>query len=175
MQSRAALAGLAVAAAACGACGSSSASGAAPEAPRPVASAAPVVDPGPPLDQDLPKLVERSLALYRDVAAAFDSSGRDCESAISKLHQLSGTYHNVVVANAKVMHDGRATELRTALEPHDAELSAAAGTMVNTVTMRTCTADPQFGRAMDALFAPPDDAPPAVSAGAAGATAPTGL
>src|SRR5262245_62839935 len=72
-------------------------------APAPVA----VIDAGPaadatPLDQDLPRLVERSLALYQDVAKALADSGNDCKAATTRLGQLAGSYRDVAAANAKV-------------------------------------------------------------------------
>lgn len=131
----------------------------APAAPAPVASAAATAPaPAPdaaPLDQDLPRLVERSLAMYRDIAKAFAVSGEDCAAATGELHKLAGQDRDVVAANAKVLHDGRASELRAALDPHDAEFDAAAVAVVQSPTMAKCAPDPAFGKALDELLQPP--------------------
>lgn len=130
-----------------------------PAAPAPVA-AAPAVAPSPaldaaPLDQDLPRLVERSLAMYRDIARVFAASGEDCAAATGELRKLAGQNRDVVAANAKVLHDGRASELRAALDPHDAEFDAAAAAVVQSPTMAKCAPDPAFGKALDELLQPP--------------------
>jgi len=125
--------------------------------PPPVADAAVVApaDAGP-LDRDLPRLATRALALYQDVAAAFAAVGEDCAAATEKLGELHGRYADVVAANAKVMHDGRAQELRAALAPHSAQLDAAAQAIVGAKTLPKCSQDAAFAHAYDALFeAPP--------------------
>jgi hypothetical protein len=129
-----------------------------PVAPAPVAAApaAPASAPdGAPLDQDLPRLVARSLGMYQDIAKGFAASGEDCPAATAELHELAGRYRDVVVANAKVLHDGRATELRAALDPHDEEFDAAAAAVVQSPTMARCAPDPAFGKALDELLQPP--------------------
>jgi hypothetical protein len=137
-------------------------SGAAPppahQVPPPVAI---VVDAGPPadagpLDRDLPRLIERSLAMYRDIAAAFAASGEDCEAATAKLGELTARDRDVVTANAKVLHDGRAAELRAALEAHGEAFDAAARAVMQSPTLARCARDRTFARAFDQLFeAPP--------------------
>jgi hypothetical protein len=107
------------------------------------------------LDQDLPRLIERSLAMYQDVAAAFAASGTDCAAAIARLGRLAGAYRDVVVANARVVHDGRAGQLRDALALHDEVFTAAAGEVMHSPTMAACAPDPVFTHALDDLFAPP--------------------
>jgi hypothetical protein len=125
------------------------------EPPRPVVVADAAVPDAAPLDQDLPRLIERSLAMYQDVAAALGASGTDCAAAIARLGQLAGAYRDVVVANAKVLHDGRARQLRDALALHDEAFSAAAAEVMHAPAMAACAPDPVFTRALDALFAPP--------------------
>jgi len=130
----------------------------APPAPPPLAI---VVDARPPpdarpLDQDLPRLIERSLAMYRDVADAFTASGDDCAAATAKLGQLAVADRDVVAANAKVIRDGRAAELRTALEPHGDAFDAAARAIMQSPTLARCAPDAVFARAFDELLhAPP--------------------
>jgi hypothetical protein len=123
-----------------------------PAAPAPVA-AAPA--DAAPLDQDLPRLVERALAMYRDVASALATSGNDCATASARLRELSGRYRDVVTANARVLRDGRARQLRAALESHGDEFDAAAQAVVGSPAMAKCAPDPAFGKAFDELLAPP--------------------
>jgi hypothetical protein len=135
--------------------------GSAPTPPPPAPAAPPVAvaDAGvvraAPLDQDLAKLVERSLAMYQDVAAALTASGSDCAAATARLDQLATGYRDVVLANAKVIHDGRAAALRDALAPRDDAFTAAAGNVMHAPAMAACAGDATFTHALDALFAPP--------------------
>lgn len=138
-----------------------------PSPPAPTAAAAPagagaptvIAAPPPadatPLDQDLPRLVERALALYRDVAGALAASGNDCAAASARLRALSERYRDVVTANAKVLRDGRARQLRAALESHGDEFDAAAQAVIGSPVMAKCAPDPAFGKAFDELLAPP--------------------
>jgi len=108
------------------------------------------------LDQDLPRLVERSLVMYQDVAQALAASGSDCAAATGRLRQLAGTYREVVQANAKVLHDGRARQLKAALEPHNEDFDRSAQAIVSSPTMSACSMDPAFSKAFDELLeAPP--------------------
>ncbi len=136
----------------------------APKPPAPPAATAPADAGAPaptpaanatPLDQDLPRLVERALALYRDVAGALAASGNDCAAASARLRALSERYRDVVTANAKVLHDGRARQLRAALEAHGDEFDAAAQAVVQSPVMAKCASDAAFGKAFDDLLAPP--------------------
>jgi hypothetical protein len=124
-------------------------------APAAVVADAGLSDAGP-LDQDLPRLVVRSIAMYQDIAKAFTASGADCAAATAKLNQLAGSYRDVVAANAKVLHDGRAKELKAALEPHSAAFDAGAQAIMQSPTMSKCGRDPGFTKALDQLLeAPP--------------------
>ena len=108
-----------------------------------------------PLDQDLPRLVDRSLAMYRDVAKAFAASGEDCRAASARLRELTERYRDVVAANARVLHDGRARQLRAALDPKSEQFDAAAQAVVQSPTMAKCAQDAAFGKAFDELVATP--------------------
>ncbi|HEX3477070.1 MAG TPA: hypothetical protein VHT91_18730 [Kofleriaceae bacterium] len=123
-----------------------------PAAPAPAAAP---TDAGVPLDQDLPRLVERALAMYRDVARALAASGNDCAAASARLRELAARYRDVVTANAKVLRDGRARQLRAALEQHGDDFDAAAQAVVGSPIMAKCAPDPAFGKAFDELLAPP--------------------
>jgi hypothetical protein len=146
------------------ACSAVACSGSAPApartAPPPVAASVVIVDAGPPpdarpLDQDLPRLVERSLAMYRDLAAALAVIGDDCASATARLGQLATSDRDVVTANAKVVHDGRSAELRAALEPHGAAFDASAQAIMQSPTLAKCAQDPAFAKAFDHVLEPP--------------------
>lgn len=132
-----------------------------PKPPGPTAGSGsaqpPPVDAAPTgaLDQDLPRLATRATKLYQDVAAAFTAAGEDCAAASTKLGALQTEYADVIAANAKVLHDGRARELRAALEPHAAELDAAAKSIVDSKTMRTCSPDRAFADSFDKLVGAP--------------------
>jgi len=107
------------------------------------------------LDQDLPRLASRAARLYQEVAAAFGAAGEDCAAATAKLGTLQAEYADVIAANAKVLHDGRARELRAALEPHAAELDASAKAIVDSTTMRRCSPDRAFADSFDKLVGAP--------------------
>ena len=123
--------------------------------PGPAAAGAAAAD-ATALDQDLPRLVDRSLVMYQDVAKALAASGSDCAAATGKLRELAGTYREVVQANAKVLHDGRARQLKAALEPHNEDFDRSAQAIVQSPTMSACSTDPAFSKAFDELLeAPP--------------------
>jgi hypothetical protein len=145
-----------LAAAAAIAC-SGSPSPAKPTGPTPVAVP---IDAGPrdapPLDQDLERLVQRSLAMYRAVAKALGDPQRACSAATADLGQLRDEYRDVVAANAKVLQDGRAKELKAALAPHNDEFDRAAQAVLQSPTMAKCHGDRAFAKAFDDLLeAPP--------------------
>jgi hypothetical protein len=125
-------------------------------APRsaPVRAAPPdaAVADAAPLDRDLPRLVERAIAMYEDIAKAFAASGKDCAAASARLGQLAAAYHDVVAANARVLHDGRAAELKAALAPHGDAFDAGARAIMQSPTMSACAQDPAFTRALDQLL-----------------------
>jgi len=142
------------------ACGSRSPAAIAPVAAPPAAAPAPVgaVEPAAwvdtaPLEQDLPRLVDRALAMYRDIAQAL--TGDDCAAAAVRLRGLAGRYRDVVVANARVLRDGRARQLRAALDAHGDAFDAAAQAVAGAPAMARCAPDPAFEQAFDQLLAPP--------------------
>ncbi len=133
-----------------------------PPAAAPVEPAKPtplvaILTPAPPvaLDQDLPRLAQRATRRYQDVAEVFTLVGVDSPAATTRLRALQPTYADVVTANAKVLHDGRAGELRAALEPHAEALDAAAKAIVDSRTMTTCSPDRAFVDTFDELVGAP--------------------
>lgn len=125
-----------------------------PTAPPAAVIADAAVDAAP-LDQDLARLADRSLAMYQDVAKAFAAAGESCATATASLRKLATAYRDVVTANAKVLQDGRAAQLRIALKPRDDEFSRAAQAVVQSQIMSKCSQDPTFMKAFDELLAPP--------------------
>jgi hypothetical protein len=117
----------------------------------------PDAPPSPPgaLDRDLPRLAQKSLALYEGVVAAFRTAGANCAAATKQLGELRVTYADVGVANAKVLHEGRARELKTALAKYEDKLAAAAKEISASQTMAKCTSDRAFTKAFDDLVGSP--------------------
>lgn len=152
---------LLIAAFALGACGTKSSPPERPTAPPDAAAidapVAIVVDAPPPgpLDRDLPRLAQRAVALYEAVVAAFRTAGPNCASAITQLGVLRTEYGEVILANAKVLHEGRARELKVALAKYGDKLDAAAKEIVGSQTMSKCTSDRAFTKAFDDLVGAP--------------------
>jgi hypothetical protein len=105
----------------------------------------------PPLDRDLPRLADRSVAMYRALSTALTQSGDDCAAGAAKLDALSSEYDDVVAANAKVLQEGRGSELRAALAPHEAELAQAAKQVMSSPAVAHCVQDAAFIAAFDRL------------------------
>lgn len=125
--------------------------GPAPSPPVVPPSDAPLVDA--PLDRDLPLLAQRSVRLYQDIVAVFGAANEDCAVATVELGKLAKVYADVVAANAKVAQEGRTAELKAALAPHDAVLSEAARSIMQSPTLANCAQDPAFGAAWESLVA----------------------
>lgn len=130
--------------------------------PSPVAIAAPApadaaVPIDAPLDEDLPQLAAREVALYAGWERALAEANGDCAAAAAKIDALADASADVIAANAKILgsdHD-RIAALRAALEPHAAELDASAKAIVHSSTMAACHDDPAFARAIDRLGGQP--------------------
>ena len=125
------------------------------EPAKPIQPAPPDAAPAIPLDQDLPRLAQRATRLYQEVADAFAAAGVDCAAATTRLRALQQIYGDVVAANAKVLHEGRARQLRAALEPHAEALDAAAKAIVDSRTMSKCSSDRAFTDTFDDLVGAP--------------------
>jgi hypothetical protein len=129
-------------------------------APAPAPPSAPPAGPDAavavlPLDQDLPRLAARAVQLYQEVARVFAATGTDCAAAASKLRELRPTYAEVTTASAKVLHDGRAKDMRAALEPHAEALDAAGKAIATSQTMASCSSDRVFTAAFDEVIGAP--------------------
>jgi hypothetical protein len=145
---------------ACGADGACGHPAPPPQPVKPPIARVPAADAGAPpeavaLDQDLPRLARRGSELLQQLAKVFAAVGEDCGAAVAKLVELKASYADVVRANAKVLHEGRAKELKAALEQYEDASSAAAKAIVESKTMAKCSADRAFTDAFDALVAPP--------------------
>jgi hypothetical protein len=132
----------------------------APLAPAIPPDATPTVSPDAPppplpLDEDLPRLADRSVALYEEVARAFAIAGKDCAAAATTLRAMQPAYADVVAANAKVLHAGGARALRDALDRFSERFDAAAKSIATSTTMAECQDDREFTDAFDRLVGAP--------------------
>ncbi len=109
--------------------------------------------PPTPLDQDLPRLAASALAMQRDVARALGAA--DCATTTAQLLELRARYAEVAIANAKVMRDGRALDLRHAVEAHQGDFDAAARAIAEAPALARCAADHAFVAALDGVGEPP--------------------
>ncbi len=108
-----------------------------------------------PLDQDLPRLAERAVAMLHAIAAGLDAAGVDCGVAATKLDEVQVAYADVFAANAKVARADRHAELVAAMAPQQPALDAAAAAVFRTRAIGTCMDQPAFAAAFDrALGAP---------------------
>jgi hypothetical protein len=129
-----------------------------PAQPVGPATGTPHADAGPgdaaiALDDDLPQLAARSLALYQDLAKVLGGPAVECAAATTKLDAIATQYAEVTAANDRVLKAGhdKIKRLKAALEPHEADFDAAAKTIVESQTMRNCSQDPAFAKVMDRL------------------------
>ena len=118
--------------------------------PTPPADAA----PPPGLDDDLPKLAERSTALYEQLAKVLGPPATDCAAVTRELDKVATDNADVLAANARVLHAGhdKIQRLKAAIEPHQDALDAAAKTISESQTMKTCAEDAGFAKAIDRLL-----------------------
>lgn len=108
-----------------------------------------------PLDQDLPRLAERAVAMLHAVAAGLDAAGDDCPAAVARLGEVQVAYADVVAANARVARADRHAELLAAMAPQQTALDAAAAAVFRSRAVGTCMDQPAFAAAFDrALGAP---------------------
>lgn len=127
-------------------------------APTPAPKPAPATGsaaPRSPLADDLPALAKSGLAMYQDLAAAFAKAGPDCKAATTALAALADKYRDTIAANAQVLHDHRAKDLRAALAPYQADLDTAGQAVMTSKTLEACSSDGSFESAFDRLVAPP--------------------
>jgi hypothetical protein len=109
---------------------------------------------GTPLDQDLPRLAEQTVTMYRLVADAL-AAAPDCATATAKLDELFPRFAAIGPASERVLHAGRAAELRKALEPHLEAFDAAGQAIAKSPRMAACASDKAFEKAFDRLVSPP--------------------
>jgi hypothetical protein len=108
-----------------------------------------------PLDRDYDRLAVRAVALYEAVAEAFGAAGEDCAQATARLGELAAAYRDVVAANAKILHEGRARELKRPLARHGDRFDAAAKAIMESEAMARCAEVPAFTNAFDDLVGAP--------------------
>jgi hypothetical protein len=106
------------------------------------------------LDKNIPLLAQKSVDLHVAVAAALKVG--DCAAVTTQLVALRTQYAEVTAATEKLLHEGRAKELSTALAKFNDKLEAAAKEIVGSPTMSKCSPDRAFQKAFDdVLGAPP--------------------
>ena len=115
--------------------------------------AAPSVPRGP-LDRDLDRLAERSVALFSDVKRAFDTAGDNCAAAATKLDEVTRSYADVITANAKVLSEGREMQLKIALRRFDDQFNKAALAIMQSKTIAVCFENAPFAKAFEGLAGP---------------------
>jgi len=113
--------------------------------------------PPPKLEDDLPRLAQRAVAMFQAWQHALADSHEDCAAATAKLNQLALDYADVIEANAHVMKAGheRVKQLRDALAKYDEEMDAAAEAIAHSKTMAACAQDAQFAHAVDRVGGEP--------------------
>ncbi len=129
-----------------------------PVAQHAVAPDAATADTAPArLDDDLPRLAERALALFQAWRAALDAAGDDCAGATAKLNQLAIDYADVIEANARIAHAGhdKIKALRVELEKHEDDFDATAKAIAGSKTMAKCSSDRAFASALDRIGGSP--------------------
>lgn len=126
------------------------------QAPIIVDAGAPVADapPAGPLDQNLDRLAERSVALYGEIVKAFDATGENCAAAATKLDAINQTHADVIAANAKVLHEGREMQLKIALRRFDDQFQRFAKAIIQSKTIAACFQDVAFAKALEGLVGP---------------------
>jgi hypothetical protein len=109
------------------------------------------------LEDDLARLAAQSTLMYQAIAKVLGEPSTDCAAVAAKLDAITHDDAEVIAANAKVLHAGhpKIQALKAALEPHQAELDAAAQAIGASQTMKTCSSDPAFGKATDRLLGEP--------------------
>ncbi|HEY0253116.1 MAG TPA: hypothetical protein VGC41_16395 [Kofleriaceae bacterium] len=126
--------------------------------PPPHAVTAPPADAAAPpaLEDDPTALAQRSVVMYQAIAKAL-TDAKDCAAAAQSLDAVATAHQDVIAANAKTLHAGheKIQRLKTALEPHDQELTAAAQTISSSPLMKSCSGDPAFAKAADRLLGEP--------------------
>ena len=120
--------------------------------------AAAVIDAPPPkLEDDLPRLAERALALFQAWQRALSDAGEDCAAATTKLNALALEYADVIEANTQIAHAGhdKIKQLKAALAQYDEQMDAAAEGIAHSKAMATCASDTQFAHAIDRIGGAP--------------------
>ncbi len=91
----------------------------------------------------------------QEVAAALVAAGDSCATATTRLGELERAYAEVIAAEAKVVSEGRTSELGAALEQHAAVMDDAAAGIMASAAMTKCGQDAGFAGAFDRLGGAP--------------------
>jgi hypothetical protein len=141
----------------CAGCGHAAPSGAEPGTSRLAVADAARPDAPLGLEDDLPALAARAVAMYQAIASVVADPAPDCAAIATKLGAIETTNQDAVTATAKVLHAGhdKVQRLRAALAPHQAELDASAQVIAAAPAMKACSSDPRFAAAIDHLLGEP--------------------
>ena len=122
-----------------------------PVAPVAPADAAPSAEPK--LDDDLPKLAERAVKMYQDWEKAFADAGTDCAAATTKMNALADANADLIAANQRLAKSGhdKIKAARAELDKHSSEIDLSAKAIMQGPTMKACSSDAAFGKALDRL------------------------
>lgn len=113
--------------------------------------------PPPKLEDDLPRLATRALALFQAWQRALADAGEDCAAATKRLDQLALEYADVIEANVHVAHAGhdKIKQLKDALAQYDEQMDAAAEAIAHSKAMAKCATDAPFAHAIDRIGGAP--------------------
>ena len=121
-------------------------------------SASPIAPDAPSkLEDDPVRLATLSTQMFQAIAKLLVEPSTECTAVATKLDAIIHDDTEVIEANAHVLHAGnqKIQALKAALEPHQADLDAAAQTIGASATMRTCANDPAFAKSIDRLLGEP--------------------
>jgi hypothetical protein len=120
----------------------------APVAPPPARVViAPPPAPPLPLDRDLPRLVDRLLAMYQAIGDALIGS---CDEVTVRLVALP--FGDVPAAITKVLHDGRGSDLHAALAGHDSRFAELGRRITESPVIASCAGNAVFADALDKVI-----------------------
>ena len=101
----------------------------------------------------MPRLAERGVKLFLDWSVALKDAGPDCALATTKMNAIADANADVIAANRRILRGTReqVKALRAELEKHQAELDASAKAIAESPTMKQCSSDPAFVKALDRI------------------------
>jgi hypothetical protein len=109
------------------------------------------------LEDDLPRLAGRAVALYQAWQKALVDAGEDCAKATANLNAVADQYADVIAANERILKGGhdKIAALKQALAAHEQEMDTAAEGIMHSKALATCTQDRAFVKALDRIGGSP--------------------